>query len=90
MDLDDRGVDHRKLHVRIIRYGVKKTLEDIALHPIAKALEDRVPLAEKFGKSRQGLAVRALNKKPIVGAPLRPGSLGFPKQCRSIFAHWRR
>lgn len=73
MDLDDRGVDHSKLHVRIIRYGVKKPLENIGLHPIAKALEDRVPLAEKLGKvtpraAGAGNPKHRFNKQPIVGA----------------------
>jgi hypothetical protein len=92
MDLDDGGVDHGELHIRIIRYSLEKPLENIGLHPVAIALEDRVPLAEKLGKVAPGLPVRAIQSTASTNSrlspPLRPGSLGFPKQCRSIFAHW--
>src|SRR5271155_1777749 len=50
MDLDDGGVDHGELHIRIIRYSLEMPLENIGLHPVAIALEDRVPLAEKLRK----------------------------------------
>jgi hypothetical protein len=73
MDLDDGGVDHGELHIRIIRYSLEKPLENIGLHPVAIALEDRVPLAEKLGKVAPRTASASdpkhgLNKQPIVGA----------------------
>src|SRR5271169_231204 len=73
MDLDDGGVDHGELHIRIIRYSLEKPLENIGLHPVAIALEDRVPLAEKLGKVAPRTASardpkHGLNKQPIVAA----------------------
>src|SRR5260221_13514417 len=46
MDLDDGGVEHDVLHVRLLRAGLEKPLEDIRLHPIAISLEDGVPVPE--------------------------------------------
>lgn len=46
MDLDDRGVDHGVFHVRIVRDGVEQPHPDIGLHPVAKAREHAVPMAE--------------------------------------------
>src|SRR5450756_54297 len=44
------------------------------------------------GRSRQGLPVRAIHStastKSRLSLPLRPGSLGLPRQSGSIFAHW--
>jgi hypothetical protein len=44
------------------------------------------------GRSRHGLPVRAIHStastKRRLSLPLRPGSVGLPKQCASIFAHW--
>ncbi len=54
VDLDDRAVDHRELHVRIIRQGVKNPLEYIAFDPIAKALEHGIPVA----KTRRQITLR--------------------------------
>src|SRR5271169_4884882 len=73
MDLDDGGVDHGELHIRIIRYSLEKPLENIGLHPVAIALEDRVPVAEKLGKVAPRTASardpkHRLNKQPIVAA----------------------
>jgi hypothetical protein len=50
VDLDDGCVDHGVFHVRFIRTGLKQSDEDVALDPIAVALEDRVPLAEDLRK----------------------------------------
>jgi hypothetical protein len=44
--LDDGGVDHGVFHVRLIRGGIEKPFENIALHPVSKPLEDGVPGAE--------------------------------------------
>src|SRR5436189_2188413 len=44
------------------------------------------------GRSRQGLPVRAIHNTASTNSrlslPLRPGSLGLPRQSGSIFAHW--
>lgn len=44
------------------------------------------------GRSRHGLPVRTIHSTASINSrlflPLRPGSLIFPKQCGSIFAHW--
>ena len=49
-------------------------------------------LPNNAGKSRQGLPVRAIHntasKSRRLFLPLRPGSVGLPRQCGSIFAHW--
>ena len=46
VDLDDGGIHHGVLHVRLIRSGIKKPLENIRSHPVAIPLEDGVPAAE--------------------------------------------
>ena len=49
-------------------------------------------LPKKVGRSRHGLPVRTIystaSTKRRLSAPLRPGSVGLPRQCHSIFAHW--
>ena len=47
MNFDDCRVDHRKLHVWIIRYSIENPLENAGLHPITIALEHRIPVAER-------------------------------------------
>ena len=47
MNLDDGAVDHRELQVRLIRASLEQALKDIRLHPVPKALELRVPPAER-------------------------------------------
>lgn len=44
--MNDGGVDHGVFHIRLIRERIEYPFEDIAFDPIAKALEDRVPVAE--------------------------------------------
>jgi hypothetical protein len=56
MRLDDGGLDHGERNVRIIRRGLEKSLENIGFHPVAIALEDRVPFAEKLRKVTPGAA----------------------------------
>ena len=47
---------------------------------------------KKAGRSRHGLPVRTTHStastKRRLSLPLRPGSVGLPRQCGSIFAHW--
>ena len=38
MDLDDGGVDHGVLHVRLVRTGLEESLEDIAVAPVSLVL----------------------------------------------------
>ncbi len=44
------------------------------------------------GRSRHGVPVRTIQStastKRRLSLPLRPGSVGLPRQCGSIFAHW--
>src|SRR5665213_1886028 len=47
---------------------------------------------KEAGRSRQGLPARTTQRiastKRRLSLPLRPGSVGLPRQCGSIFAHW--
>jgi hypothetical protein len=47
VNFDDCRVDHGELHVRIVRYGIENPFENAGLHPIAIALEHRIPVAER-------------------------------------------
>jgi hypothetical protein len=42
------------------------------------------------GRSRHGLPVHTIQKTASTKLllPLRPGAVGFPRQCGSVFAHW--
>ena len=92
VDLDDGGVDHGVFHVRLIRAGLKKPDEDIGFDPIPVSLEHGVPAPERRWKIRHGLPVRTIHntasRKSRLSPPLRPGSVGFPRQWGSIFDHW--
>ena len=48
MDFHNGRVDHRIFHVGLVRTGVEQALEHIAAHPVAEALEHRIPLAQKL------------------------------------------
>ena len=54
--LDNSGVDHRVLHVRLLRGRIEKSFENIGFHPVSKPLEDRVPAAELGRKVAPGAA----------------------------------
>lgn len=90
VDLDNGAVDHRELYVRFIRQGVEYLLENIGFDPIAKA-QTVVHLPRPSGKSRYGLAVRAIhrtaskNNRP--SPPVQPGSVFLPRQYGSIKDH---
>ena len=87
VDFDDRGVDHGIFHVRLCRHRIEQPFENIRLHPVAVALEHRVPASER----RRQIAPRAagpndpqhrLDKAPIVApTPARiawlPKAMGF-------------
>jgi len=77
VNLDDRGVDHRVFHVRILRDRVEKPFEDIGLNPIAIAFENGVPIAKNRWKvapwtSRSRNPQHGLNEKPVI-PPTPPG-----------------
>jgi len=80
VDLDDGSVDHRKLHVGIIRNGSENPFENIAVHPMAEPLEDRVPVPEILGQVAPRSAgarnpQHRLQKQPTVAAG--PTGIGF-------------
>src|SRR6267142_1937605 len=91
-DLDDGGVDHGVFHVWRVRAGLEKPGENVPFDPVAVALENSVPVAEE----RRKITPRASPPhdpkdrftEAAVIASTAPGSVGLPRQCRSIFAHW--
>src|ERR1700704_2167154 len=71
VDLDDGGVDHRVLHVRLLRGRIEKPFENIGFYPVSIPLEDAVPRTEQ----RRQIAPRAagsrdpqhrLDKAPVI------------------------
>src|SRR6267378_707774 len=48
VDLDDGGVDHGVLHVRLLRGRIEKPFENIGFYPVSIPLEDGVPRAEQW------------------------------------------
>jgi len=71
VDMDDRGINHRVFHVRITRQCFEYALEDTAVDPIAKALEDGIPVAELGwqvapGTARAGYPQNSLQKHPAI------------------------
>jgi hypothetical protein len=46
VNLDDGGVDHGVFHVRFVRAGIEKPLEDIGFGPITVPLEHGISLAK--------------------------------------------
>lgn len=69
----------------------KILLKTSAVTQSRKRLKTVFHLPKAAGKSRQGLPVRAIHKTASknsrLSPPLRPGSVGLPKQWGSIFAH---
>src|SRR6185312_6725673 len=53
---DDRGIDHGILHVWFIRGRLEHPLEDTRFYPIAKALEDGVPVTKRRRQVAPGTA----------------------------------
>jgi hypothetical protein len=47
MVLDDGGVDHGVFHVWLVRAGLEQPDKNVDFYPVAVALEDSVPVAEK-------------------------------------------
>src|SRR3954471_116145 len=54
--LDDGGLHHGVFHVRLIRGGIEKPLENVGFHPVAIPLEDGVPAAEERWQVAPGAA----------------------------------
>ena len=92
VNLDDGGVDHGVFHVRFVRHSIEPPLEDVRRGPVAVTFEDRVPLAKQSRQVAPWAAIRTIystaSAKRRLSLPLRPGSIGLPRQCGSIFAHW--
>ena len=53
---DDRGIDHGVFHVGIVRDRLEHAFENMGLDPMAKALEDGVPLAKRCWQITPGTA----------------------------------
>src|ERR1700709_192819 len=71
MNLDDRAVHHRAFQVRLVRHRRKDPGKDVRLHPLAVALEHRVPLAEGRrqitpGAARAGNPQHRLQEQPPI------------------------
>src|SRR6478752_6314450 len=70
----------------------KSRMKTSALTQSRYRLKTVFHLPKKAGRSRHGLLVRTIQStastKRRLSLPLRPGSLGLPRQCGSIFAHW--
>jgi hypothetical protein len=90
VNLDDGGVDHRVFHVRIVRHGVEHPLEHIGLHPVAKAFEHGVPLAEGGRQIAPG-ATRARNPQDRLQkqSPIAPGAAGIGGLAKTKGLHLR-
>jgi hypothetical protein len=56
VNLDDGGVDHGVFHVRFVRAGIEKPLEDIGFGPITVPLEHGISLAKESRKIAPGAA----------------------------------
>src|SRR5712675_2510104 len=63
-----------------------------ALTQSRQRLKTVFQLPKSGGRSRHGLPVRTIQSTAStnrrLSLPLRPGSVGLPRQCCSIFAHW--
>ncbi|MGY3075486.1 hypothetical protein ACVWZZ_001857 [Bradyrhizobium sp. LM6.10] len=71
VDLDDGGVDHGVFHVGIVGDGLEQPLPDIRLHPVAKARECAIPVAEHRrqippGTAGSGDPQNGLDKQSVV------------------------
>ena len=89
---DDGCIDHGVLHVRFVAAGVESRLKTSAFTRSRNRTKTVFHLPKEGGRSRQGLLVRAIHKTASTNSrlsfPLRPGSVGLPRQWGCIFAHW--
>ena len=73
MDLDDGGIDHGVLHIRLISSSLEKPYENIGLHPVAVALEDACSSCRRMAEDRaRGSCSRdpqhRFDKAPVITA----------------------
>src|SRR5882757_8135409 len=70
----------------------KSLVKTSALTQSRYRLKTVFQLPKSGGRSRHGLPVRTIQSTAStnrrLSLPLRPGSVGLPRQCCSIFAHW--
>jgi hypothetical protein len=71
VDLDDGGINHRVLHVRILRGRIKKPFENIGFDPVPIPFEYGIPLAKQRRKITPGTSSpdnpkHRLNKATVV------------------------
>ena len=70
----------------------KSRMKTSALTQSRYRLKTVFQFPKKGGRSRHGLPVRTIQSTASMNRrlslPLRPGSVGLPRQCGSIFAHW--
>lgn len=90
VNFDDCRIDHGELHVWIIRYGVKDPSENASLHPIAIALEHRIPVAERRRQispwaARAGDPQYSFEKQTVVS----PGAAGIARFSQTMRLHLR-
>jgi hypothetical protein len=86
VNLDDRGIGHGVLHVRLVRACLEQPLENVGVDPVAVALEHRVPLAEVSRKVAPWAAgphnpKHRFDEAPVV-APATPGVRRLPQAMR--------
>ena len=86
VNLDDGGIDHGVLHVRVVRDGVEQPLEHIGSDRIAETREDTVPLTEGGRQvaprtARTGNPKHCFDKQPAVVATA-PGIARFTQAQR--------
>jgi hypothetical protein len=78
-------------HVGVVGDGVEQPYPNISHHPIAKAREDAIPVANGRRQIKPWTAGAAdtqhgFNEQPIILAAA--AGVGLPRQSGSIFAHW--
>ena len=69
---------------RRVGAGLENPGENIRFDPVAVALENSVPIAEQ----RRKITPRASRPHYPKDRFHKAGSVGLPRQCGSIFAHW--
>ena len=66
MRADDRAVDHlqRVKHAATVRQALQENVPNPRLTPTAKLPPDRIPVAQRSGRSRHGAPVRQIQSMP--------------------------
>jgi hypothetical protein len=90
VDLDDGGVDHGVLHVRLLRGGIEKPFENIGFYPVSIPLEDAVPGAKLDWKVAPRTAgsrdpQHRLDKPPVILA----AATGVRLLPQAMWLHFR-